>query len=204
MPNITAIKKTIEELEGVLRTQEEQALATKKTLNFLYQQIGEKPRYEEAIEERKTTIKRDEYFNQPLATAVRMYLEKRGEAATVTEIVEALKNGGFDFGNVKFADKNMRISLAKNTALFAYIKGNDSFGLRKQYGLKIKEKLGKNGGKTSKKGKRGRPPKIKGTQKSEEQPKKKRGRPPKKIEVLPEPVEVENKENLEELLKKVN
>lgn len=137
---------SIDDLENKLAEQQQAVLETKKAINLLCSLLGEKPRYEEVLEvSKKTTTKRDEYFNKPLATAVRMYLEKRGEASTVAEIIEELKSGGFDFGNEKFADKNVRISLAKNTALFAYIKSNDSFGIRKNYGLKIKEKIKKIG-----------------------------------------------------------
>ncbi len=174
----------IDDLEAQLQDQLAKVLATKKALNILYTMIGEEPPYDEAIEERKTktTTKRDEYFNKPLATAVRMFLEKKGEAATVTEIIDELKSGGYDFGNERFADKNLRISLAKNTALFAYLKANDSFGLRKAYGLRIKEKLGKKIEKTPKKKNKGKTKEMKEVkQNSEEQPKKKRGRPPKVV-----------------------
>ena len=135
-----SIKSTIAELEKKLQSEEAIALETKKAINTLLIMIGDKPRYEEIIE-KKNTIKRDEYFNKPLATAVRQFLEKRGEAATVTEIIEELSNGGYDIGNPKYADRNIRISLGKNTTLFAYIKSNDSFGLKKKYGIRgIKDK----------------------------------------------------------------
>lgn len=138
---------SIDDLENKLAEQQQAVLETKKAINLLCSILGEELRYDEVVEVSKSriTTKRDEYFNKPLATAVRMYLEKRDEAATVSEIIEELKVGGFDIGNEKFADRNIRISLAKNTALFAYIKANDSFGLRKAYGMKIKEKLGKKG-----------------------------------------------------------
>lgn len=148
---------SIDDLENKLIDQQQEVLQTKRAINLLCSMLGEEPRYEEVLEvsKAKSNTKRDEYFNKPLATSVKMFLEKRGEAATVNEIIDELKAGGFDIGNEKFADRNIRISLAKNTALFAYIKANDSFGLRKAYGMKIKEKIGKSE-KQSKRSKNGK------------------------------------------------
>ena len=138
-----SIRNTIDELEKKLEGELATALETKKAINTLLGMIHEKPRYEEVVEKAKNTIRKDEYFNKPLATAVRMFLEKKGEAASVIEIIAELSAGGYDIGNPKFADRNIRISLGKNSTLFAYIKANDSFGLKSKYGLRNIKKTDK-------------------------------------------------------------
>jgi hypothetical protein len=87
------------------------------------------------------TLKADQFYGKPLATAVREYLEMRGApnsggrgAATVKEIFQALKAGGFAF-DTKNDDNSMRglrISLAKNSVTFHKLPGGQ-FGLLSWY-----------------------------------------------------------------------
>lgn len=142
--------KAREELLDRLREQEAVAANTKRAVNALCVAMGEPIMFEDSDIDKKAQpqgqIHPDQFFGKPLATAVRTYLEMRGRAVPFQEIMDALTRGGFDFGNDKFAEKNLRISLSKNTTTFVQIKGSDSFGLVDWYDLK------KNGGKKRGKG----------------------------------------------------
>lgn len=141
------IMKTIDELEQKLQDQLNEASETKKTINLLCRQINEAPRYEdvstEAVRAKGSTLVRpDQFFNQSLSAAVREYLNMRKSAATVDEIYDALKRGGFEFAGKddSIKKRGLSISLAKNSKLFAYIKASNSFGLWEFYGGRPKDK----------------------------------------------------------------
>ena len=83
------------------------------------------------------SLKSDQFYGKPQATAVREYLDMRGApsagglgAASVREIFEALKAGGFAFDtkNEDNAMRGLRISLAKNSTTFHRLP-NGQFGL---------------------------------------------------------------------------
>jgi hypothetical protein len=133
------LRKAIEELEGKLQQQLNEATETKKAINLLCRQLGSPERYGDVKTEAARgimAIKADAFFRKPLATAVREYLQMKGGAASIDEIYEALEKGGFEFvGKDDFTKKRgLQISLAKNRNMFAYLKATNTFGLWDKYG----------------------------------------------------------------------
>lgn len=128
--------KTIDELEGAL-TQK------KRLVNELCQEYGRPLRFAEVESVRSRgvgTLKRDQFYGKPLATAIREYLEMRGPsdkgglgAAAVNEIFSALTEGGFKFEtkNEANAKRGLRIALSKNTVTFHRV--GESYGLLEWY-----------------------------------------------------------------------
>lgn len=120
------ILKTIEQAKDELRKQEEAVVTTKKLINQLCAFGGMEPMFQDADLQssikQAVMVRRNAYFGKPLATCVREFLEMRKESpvkeASLNEIVEALKEGGFDLDRVS-ADKDdarrgVAITLAKN------------------------------------------------------------------------------------------
>jgi hypothetical protein len=119
------------------------------------------------------SLRRDQFHKKPLATAVREYLELRGRsdrgglgAATVNEIFDALIAGGYqpETTDEENAKRGLRIALTKNSVTFYRIAGGtagDSYGLLTWYPNAKPQTTETAGGKSSTKGKRGRPPKTK-------------------------------------------
>jgi hypothetical protein len=85
------------------------------------------------------TVKADEFFNKPLATAVRsalVYLRGRNQApASIDTIYDLLVLGGFNFPTrgKEAAIQSLSISIGKNSEVFAKV-GNGLIGLREWYG----------------------------------------------------------------------
>jgi hypothetical protein len=117
----------------------------KRTVNKLCQFADMPPRYPDNNPpgggSGGARFKADQFYGKPLASAVREYLEMRGApnangqgAATVKEIFNALKEGGFAFDtkNDDNALRGLRISLAKNTTTFHRLP-NGQFGLLSWY-----------------------------------------------------------------------
>lgn len=133
------LRKAIDEMEKKLQEQMNEVAETKKAINLLCRRLGEAPRFEDVVAESvkgSAYIRPDQFFNKPLATAVREYLQLRGNAATVDEIYEALERGGFEFvgKNEAIKQRGLQISLSKSRKLFAYLKASDTFGLWEFYG----------------------------------------------------------------------
>jgi hypothetical protein len=79
--------------------------------------------------EGRLTIRMDEFFGlQPLEAAKR-YLKKKGEAATLDEIVAAIQAGGCKVNSAA----NLRKTLTRSTWQVAKV-GRDGFGLVEFYG----------------------------------------------------------------------
>lgn len=115
----------------------------KRMVNKLCGYAGVAPRYPDTMPTGGGPggIKGDQFHGKPLATAVRSYLEMRGAAdaggqgaASIREIFDALKSGGFAFETKNDANsmRGLRISLAKNTPVF-YRLPNGQYGLRSWY-----------------------------------------------------------------------
>ena len=141
------LQKAIEELEKKLQGQLDEVAETKKAINLLCRQMGEPPKFADVLPEKVSgslSVRTDQFFRKPLATAVREYLQIRGSAAKVDEIYEALKRGGFEFvgKDEGVRKRGLTISLGKSRQLFAYVKASDSFGLWEFYGGRPKEKNG--------------------------------------------------------------
>ncbi|MCK1758501.1 hypothetical protein IVA78_25840 [Bradyrhizobium sp. 137] len=139
-----AMSKTVDQVISELAaeiTSDEAALRKKKeTVNTLCGAVGRPPAY--ALESTSsvvpTQIRSDQFYGQPLAGSVRTILEMRRAqnlgAATIKEIFESLTKGGYEFDTKSddIAQKSLRNSLAKNTALFHKLP-NGQFGLLSWY-----------------------------------------------------------------------
>jgi hypothetical protein len=132
------LRKAIEDLERKLQAHLDEASETKKAINLLCKQLGEPPRFEDVSSGiiKGSSVRADQFFKKPLATAVREYLEMKGSAATVDEIYDALQRGGFEFVGKSegIKKRGLQISLAKSRRIFDYLKASDTFGLWKFYG----------------------------------------------------------------------
>jgi hypothetical protein len=134
------LDQAIDEIVAEIGKLEAEARDKKKTVNTLCGVAGREAMYvldapETAL---PTRIRADQFYGQPLATAVRTILEMRKQqnlgAATVKEIFEALTAGGYTF-NTKTDDvahASLRNSLAKNTVTFHKLP-NGRFGLLSWY-----------------------------------------------------------------------
>lgn len=130
-------EQTIAELQKKLQEQEQEVIKTKDMINRLCEYARKPPLYTDADLKPTsaiTNIRSDQFYGQPLARAVREALEMRHNTnvgpASVKEIYEILKQGGylFETKNEQNAMRGLRISLAKNTALFHKLP-NGRFGL---------------------------------------------------------------------------
>jgi hypothetical protein len=131
---ISEVQAEIAEIEATLRSK-------KETVNTLCIVLGRSPLYAVTTSQQAAIpnkIRPDQFYGQPLASAVRLILEMRQAAnmgaASVAEIFDVLKSGGylFDTKNEEIARKSLRNSLAKNTALFHKLP-NGRFGMRSWY-----------------------------------------------------------------------
>lgn len=137
------IQKTIADFEAKLRLAEAEVSRLKRTINDLCEMAGIPARF--ATTEPEVTaatlgsLRSDQFYGRPMATVVREYLELRKASnmdppATVNEIYNALLSGGFKFeaSSEKNAKDGLRISLAKNTAVFHKLP-NSAWGLLEWY-----------------------------------------------------------------------
>jgi hypothetical protein len=129
------VKAQVAELSAKLREKQ-------KFANALCEMAKIQPAFQ--IDEESTAINRlgargDEYYGKTIAVAIREFLDARQAAnlgpATVNEIFDALKAGGYHFETASDANskKSIRICLSKNTALFHKLP-NGKYGLKKWYG----------------------------------------------------------------------
>ncbi|ABE61108.1 hypothetical protein Nham_2406 [Nitrobacter hamburgensis X14] len=143
-PEADSMSKTVDQVISELAaeiTAEEASLRKKKeTVNTLCGAIGRPPAYslESAATALPTQIRSDQFYGQPLAASVRTILEMRRAqnlgAAANREIYDSLVAGGYEFDTKSedIAQKSLRNSLAKNTALFHKLP-NGQFGLLAWY-----------------------------------------------------------------------
>lgn len=126
----------IAELVAEVTTLETELRKKKETVNTLCGVAGRAPAYAIASEEAAvpTNIRPDQFYGQPLASAVRTILDMRKQqnlgAATVNEIYEMLVAGGYQFNTKteEVARQSLRNSLSKNTVTFHKLP-NGRFGL---------------------------------------------------------------------------
>jgi len=136
------LQKTVDVAMEKLRGLEREVAETKKFINSVRALGGAEPMFaitdEPGSTATLTTIKADTFYGQPFATAVTTYLRMRKSKdlgpATVAEIHEALRNGGYQFDakNDDYAKRGIRHSLSKNTQTFHRLP-NGSFGLLEWY-----------------------------------------------------------------------
>lgn len=136
------LSPAVESLRNQLREQEAEATETKKMINALLRRMKEEPEFPE-VESGQMQIRMsgavrpDQYYGKPFATAAQEYLDRRKQACTADEIMNALENGGFDFRTLSWKDRKdwprlTAISLAKNTQKFHKLP-NGTFGLLSWY-----------------------------------------------------------------------
>ena len=134
------LDQAIDEIVAEIGKLEADIRDKKKTVNTLCGVAGREPMFTLEVAESTvpTRIRPDQFYGQPLATAVRAILEMRKAqnlgAATVKEIFEALTHGGYTF-NTKSDDvahASLRNSLAKNTVTFHKLP-NGRFGMLSWY-----------------------------------------------------------------------
>ena len=133
-PAIQRLVADIDEGEAAL-------LVKKRMVNQLCDYAGKPHIYSDAQLNRAAgngIIRPDQFYGQPLATATRTYLEMRhgrGQgAASVREIFDALKQGGFKFETKDDAnaERGLRQSLTKNSVTFHKLP-NGTYGLLEWY-----------------------------------------------------------------------
>ncbi len=138
------LKATYELYEGKLQELFDETVETKKMLNKLAKDLGRTDTpYPDVTPEsvgKGAKIKPDQFYNKPLATAVREFLEMRGEATAWEDIVRALREGNFDLPKTKQAEDEARMTVLRNTANFVLV-GNNFFGLKAWYPESKKIKL---------------------------------------------------------------
>lgn len=141
---ISEIQAEIAKLEAELRTK-------KETVNTLCGVLQRPPLYAIASEHKPVvhqSVRSDQFFGQPLASAVKAILEMRQAAnlgaASINEIYEVLVRGGYLFNtqSEEIAKKSLRNSLVKNTAQFQKLP-NGRFGIKSWY---PKVRLARSGG----------------------------------------------------------
>jgi hypothetical protein len=136
-----AVQQTIELVQKQIVDIEADLLEKKRMVNSLCGLIKQPPMYADAdllVSKSLGTMRSDEYYGQPLATAVRLILERRKAAgmgpATVNEIYDTLLKGGFEFNtaNDDYAKRGLYSALSKNTSTFHRLR-NGSYGLLAWY-----------------------------------------------------------------------
>jgi hypothetical protein len=149
------ILKTIEQAKEELRKQEEAVSTTKKLINQLCAFGGMPPIFSDAELQstlaQPAAVRRNSFFGKPLATCVREFLEMRKDKpvkeASLSEILEALKDGGFDLDRISKDKDGVRrgvaITLAKNPQFIRL--PNDDWGLLAWYPNVRKSKPDGNG-----------------------------------------------------------
>lgn len=132
--------KTLDQAKRKLSEQEAAVVSTKKFINQLCEFGGVPPLYAN-VEPASNgsglgSIRADTFYGKSVTTAAREYLEmRRGSglgAASHTDIIDALKTGGFDFTSISadetVAQRGVAITLAKNSSIFHKLP-NGNWGL---------------------------------------------------------------------------
>lgn len=130
------LKQTIADLESRLSEKLAEVAKIRDTINRVAELAGESIPYPEVAEPESRSggpIRPDEFYGKALHTAMRAFIEKRGQLvgpATVNEIYEAMVKGGyqFDTANDANAKRVIRITLTKNSGVFHKLP-NGSYGL---------------------------------------------------------------------------
>ena len=108
----------------------------KRAVNTLCNTIGISPTYgdvETSQAEGPRVFRPDQFYGKPFSTAAQEFLATKKMACSAEEVTNGLERGGFDFpwkGEHKI--RNVAISLAKNTYMFAKLP-NNTFGLLEWY-----------------------------------------------------------------------
>jgi hypothetical protein len=134
----------MEQAKRKLAEQEQLVIDSKKFINQLCQFGGVPPMYK--LDEAGPAtlgigaIQSDTFYGKSVTTAVREFLEMRRAsnigAASYSEIIQALKTGGFDFSTLSedeaVATRAVSITLGKNSSIFHKLP-NGNWGLLSWY-----------------------------------------------------------------------
>jgi phage-related minor tail protein len=137
----TDLGPAIEALRSELLEQEEAVNETKKMINALLRRMEKDPEFPEVESGQMQmrlggTMRADQYYGKPFATAAQEFLERRKQACSADEVLKGLEQGGFDFKALGWKEKDrlrsLAISLAKNNQKFHKLP-NNTFGLLAWY-----------------------------------------------------------------------
>jgi len=133
MPIDDTLRPAVRELQIKLERHQKEVAETKKAINLLHTMMGLPAAYpdNEAEKQNGLMIAPDQFFKKSIAVAAREYMQSKGAAVTVDELVDVLRRGGCSLGGNPV--KNVRISLTKNGRIFVAI-NDDTFGLWAKYG----------------------------------------------------------------------
>jgi hypothetical protein len=151
------IDSVIEYLVGKIDADAVAIAEKKRTVNSLCKEANKDPIYPDVeltgqTGARTAVIRPSQFYGKTPIVASREYLDVRGDAVALEEILDALERGGFDFAAQGWSDalrlRNLGISLSKNTAIFHRLP-NGMWGLLKWYpNVKTKKSAAKDNGKT--------------------------------------------------------
>ncbi|MEW6768522.1 MAG: hypothetical protein AB1342_10885 [Pseudomonadota bacterium] len=143
---IPAINRLVDDIDKA----EAETAEMKRTVNRLCGYANLPIRYptiEDAQAGGRLRISPGQFYRKPLATAVSAYLKMRGNAddggtgpATIDEIYDALREGGFIFNAESDATgkRSLAIAIAKNSQTFEKLP-TGQFGMRSWYQRKDEE-----------------------------------------------------------------
>ena len=134
------LKAAIEVLLSRVEKKEAELLNLKRMVNGLCSEAGTEPMYPDAESSQSSTslmIRPDQYYGKSPTVAAREYLEGKNRAVPLSEILDALVKGGFDFEGQGWNVEAQRLrhlgsSLGKNSSIFHRLP-NDTWGLMKFY-----------------------------------------------------------------------
>lgn len=132
------LRQTYNFYEEKLQKLLDEMSATKDMLNLLAKDIGMAIPYPDNTKEvikGALNIKKGQFYNKPLATAVREYLQLKGDPASWEDIVSALKQGDYFFEK---SESETRLTVVRNTMNFVLLSDNH-FGLKDWYNNKTKK-----------------------------------------------------------------
>jgi hypothetical protein len=144
------IKGAIDKAEKLLATKQLEMKKLKTTINGLHELMGSTPPYPDedpiVVAAASARIRRDQFFGKPPITATKDYLEAVREPRSLEQILDGLKEGGFDFDGAGWlANQRLRalaITVSKNSAIFARL--NEGYvGLVKWYPELVEKKKAK-------------------------------------------------------------
>jgi hypothetical protein len=137
------VAKAIEVLRQKITSKEDEATKLKQVVNEFCADENEPPIYPNITTDSVSAaqLRSDQFYGDTLSGAARTYLEMRkasgGGAASVEEIYQALKAGGYSFDtkNETNARNGVRLALRKNSVTFHKLP-NGQYGLCSWYGVK--------------------------------------------------------------------
>ena len=137
----TELQGAINVLVSRVEQKARELIEMKRMVNSLCRETGQAELYSDADLQDKgstarPTLDPDQYYGKPPVSAAREYLERRGKAVPLDEILDALERGGFDFDAQGWTEtqrlRHLGSSLGKNSVMFHRLP-NDTWGLVKWY-----------------------------------------------------------------------